>query len=121
MTQFVADAVTVSLDLTVRSDGAAPSIGIYWETLWAHPKDAALLQICRRIEAAGWTGRPERWRGLSSWIRDRESDMARSLSLKLVVLPDARPALKAYVSNFDELGAFCEWKNPRKRDPIQPS
>ena len=110
LTEFVADSVSVSLDLTIEAGGPARSIGIYWETLCVHPNDAALERLCRRIETAGWTGRRARWEGLLTWIAQCGGRTGmRSLSLKLVVSGDGRPALKAYVSNFDEQAAFCGW------------
>jgi len=108
-TLFLADKPVVSIDMTIGKEGPARCVGLYWETPFAHPDDASLARLCRRIEGCGWA-REDRWNGLMTWLeaRDRGDGDAsrRSLTFKLVVTGDAAPALKAYVANFDELGIF---------------
>jgi hypothetical protein len=108
-TEFLADKPLVSLDLTIGKDGPVRRVGLYWETPVAHPDDANLTRLCRRVAGLAWA-RQDRWDGLMTWLeakgRDARPTGRRSFTLKLIVEPDAPPALKAYVSNFDELGVF---------------
>jgi hypothetical protein len=105
-TLFLADKPIVSIDMTIGKEGPARRVGLFWETPVAHPNDASLARLCRRIEGCGWA-REDRWNGLMTWLEARDcEDGRRSLTFKLVVEGDAPPALKAYVANFDELGIF---------------
>jgi hypothetical protein len=108
-TVFLADKPHVSVDMTIGEDGPLPRVGLYWETVAAHPDDVALARLCRRVEGRSWA-REDRWHGFLTWLDRRRDDVhnagPRSLTLKLVVDGAAQPALKAYVSNFDELGVF---------------
>jgi len=106
---FLADKPDASIEMTIGEDGPLPRVGLYWETVAAHPDDGALARLCRRVEGRSWA-REDRWNGFMSWLEQRRDEAhpagPRSLSLKLVVDGDAPPVLKAYVSNFDELGIF---------------
>ena len=115
---FLADKPHVSIDLTIGEDGPLPRVGLYWETVAAHPDDGSLARLCRRVEARSWA-REDRWNGFMTWLERRRDESqqtgARSLTLKLVVDGDTAPVLKAYVSNFDELGIF-----PMRREHQNP-
>ena len=108
-TAFLADKPHVSIDMTIGEDGPVDRVGLYWETVAAHPDDASLSRLCRRVEGRSWA-REDRWSGFLAWLERRRSDdegaEARSLTLKLVVDGNTAPSLKAYVSNFDELAVF---------------
>lgn len=108
-TVFLADKPLVSIDMTIGKEGPVRRVGLYWETAAAHPDDATLTRLCRRIAGCSWM-RQDRWNGLMTWLERRDRDNGdsgrRSLTLKLVVEDAAPAALKAYVSNFDELGVF---------------
>jgi hypothetical protein len=107
--EFLADKPLVSMDMTIGKDGPEARIGLFWETVAAHPDDAVLTRLCRRIEGHSWA-RADRWNGLLTWLEARRKKdgkaARRSLTFKLVVDGAAAPVLKAYVSNFDELGVF---------------
>jgi hypothetical protein len=108
-TVFLADKPLISIDMTIGQDGPIERVGLYWETVAAHPNDASLSRLCRRIEGCSWA-REDRWNGLMTWLEARHCEDgdagARSLTLKLIVDGETAPALKAYVSNFDELAVF---------------
>jgi hypothetical protein len=108
-TSFLADKPYVSIDMTIGEDGPLERVGLYWESVAAHPDDASLARLCRRVERQCWA-RDDRWNGFMLWLEQRRDEgdraEARSLTLKLVVDGNTAPTLKAYISNFDELGAF---------------
>jgi hypothetical protein len=108
-TAFLADKPLVSIDMTIGQDGPVKRVGLYWETVAAHPDDASLARLCGRIKRFSWA-REDRWNGLMTWLQERQREDGaagpRSLTLKLIVEEHSAPALKAYVSNFDELGVF---------------
>lgn len=99
----------LGFDLDISEDGIGPRIGLYREVLWARARDAELMAILSGLAELGLC-LPARLSGLCSWLKARDAletkAERRSLSLKFIVDGTRAPVVKAYVSSFDELGAF---------------
>jgi len=106
---YWADAAWANIDLDLTTSGVGPRIGLYWEVGRVTPRNTSFPDLLRRLGENGWA-LPPRLDGLSQWIAAQAvrpvAGSGRSLTFKLVFSPGAKAVLKAYISEFDEVGTF---------------